>query len=133
MITDSSNVITDLDKENEEPPAIRFKREELHFLKRSSSDCSRFKQLTSSHELAKCSKGFVPPNTQCNTPWAVRTFNSEWRSQSKQEDTVPEDILSCTDPQILNKWFLSLLLRPGKSLSGEKYPTSTLNLLQRES
>ena len=130
MITDSSDVIADLDKENEEPPAKRFKPEELHSLEGSSSHCSRFEQLTSSPELAKCSKGFVPPNTQCNTQWAVRTFNSwmEWRNQSKPKNTVPQDILSCTDPQILSKW-LSLFIIEARKKSGEKYPTSTLNLL----
>ena len=32
----------------------------------------RFVDLTGSPELASCSKGYVPPNTQANTQWLVQ-------------------------------------------------------------
>ena len=50
---------------------------------------SRFNVLTSEEDLATLSKGFVPPNTQANTLWAVRNFSewAEWRSKSSSRRT----------------------------------------------
>ena len=48
----------------------------------------RFVDLTGSPELASlCSNGYVPPNTQANMQWSVKTFNSwmDWRIKDKLE------------------------------------------------
>ena len=66
----------------------------------------RFVDLTGSPELASWSKGYIPPNTQANTQWSVKTFNSwmDWRIKAKPVDPVPKDILTCGDAKLLNKW-----------------------------
>ena len=86
--------------------------------------------LTGSPELASCLKGYVPPNTQTNTQWSVKTFNSwmDWRIKAKSVDPVPKDILTCGDAKLLNKWLSLFVLEPCK-LDGTRYPTSTLNML----
>ena len=40
---------------------------------------SRFASAVSDEKMAVISKGYVPPNTQKNTDWAVRCFG-EWVS-----------------------------------------------------
>ena len=90
----------------------------------------RFVDLTGSPDLASCSRGYVPPNTQANTQWSVKTFNSwmDWRIKAKPVDPVPKDILTCGDAKLLNKW-LSLFVLEARKLDGTRYPTSTLNML----
>ena len=84
----------------------------------------RFVDLTGSPELASCSKGYVPPNTQANTQWSVRTFNSwmDWRIKAKPVDPVPKDIFTCGDAKLLNKWLLLFVLEARKL-----YNDSTFN------
>ena len=128
MITGASCLVQDMDKENDEPVVKRSKIEEVCSVKLSTN--SRFDKLTASPELAKSSKGFVPRNTECNTQWAVRTFTTwmEWRNSCKPEDLVPQDILTSTNAEALNKW-LSLFIMEARKKEGSKYPTTTLNLL----
>ena len=128
MITGASCLVEDMDKENDEPVVKRSKIEEVCSVKLSTN--SRFDKLTASPELAKSSKGFVPCNTECNTQWAVRTFTTrmEWRNSCKPEDPVPQDILTSSNAEALNKW-LSLFILEARKKEGSKYPTTTLNLL----
>ena len=60
----------------------------------------------------------------------MRTFDAwtTWRSTTKPEDPVPEDILSCADAGVLNKW-LSLFALEARKLDGSKYPSNTLNMV----
>ena len=66
---------------------------------------SRF-GITSTEELTRASKGFVPKNTVENTQWALRNFESlrQWRCTQMPDDTVPEHLLQSNDPALLNKW-----------------------------
>ena len=76
------------------------------------------------------SEGFIPANTEANTEWAVRNFQSwaEWRCTAQPIDPVPRDILTCGDVFLINKW-LSLYVIETRKKNGDRYPCSTLNLL----
>ena len=117
------------EKENQDP-APEVKRAKLDVTPRSKKQSKRFENIAASPELASSSKGYIPPNTEANTQWAVRTFDAwrTWRSTAKPEDPVPEDILSCADAGVLNKW-LSLFVLEAQKLEGSKYPSNTLNML----
>ena len=56
----------------------------------------------SCEQLGILSKGFVPSNTN---EWSIKNFLAwqEWRNRSAS-DSVPLDVLSCTDAVVLNKW-----------------------------
>ena len=73
-----------------EPKPKRTKLENCSPLANVKDKC--FVDLTGSPELASCSKGCVPPNTQANTQWSVKTFNSwmDWRVKGKPVDPVQE-------------------------------------------
>ena len=73
--------------------------------KKPLAPANRFDTVTSSEELASFTEGFVPANTEANTEWAVRNFNTwaDWRLTSKPNDPVPCDILTCGDASLLNK------------------------------
>ena len=91
---------------------------------------TRFNVITSAEELATYSKGFVPQNTLANNEWAVRNFSewAEWRCKSYPDHPIPENILTCADASTLNKW-LSLYIIETRKRDGQRYPSSTLNLL----
>ena len=117
------------EKENQDP-APEVKRAKLDVTPRSKKQSKHFENIAASPELASSSKGYIPPNTEANTQWAVRTFDA-WRTRrsiAKPEDPVPEDILSCADAGVLNKW-LSLFVLEAQKLDGSKYPSNTLNML----
>ena len=76
------------EKENQDP-APEVKRAKLDVSPRSNKQSKRFEKIAASPELASSSKGYIPPNTEANTQWAVRTFVA-----AKPKDPVPEDILS---------------------------------------
>ena len=49
-------------------------------------------------------KGLVPENTNKSTKWALNNFEA-WmkaRNTSYADDQVPQDILLCSDPELLN-------------------------------
>ena len=115
------------EKENQDP-APEVKHAKLNVTPRSNKQSKHFEKIAVSPELASSSKGYIPPNTEANTRWAVRTFDAwrTWRSTAKPEDPVPEDILSCADAGVLNKR-LSLFVLEARKLDGSKYPNNTLN------
>ena len=66
---------------------------------------TRFK-MTSSPEIVKAKKGFIPVNTQRSTDWAVRTFET-WRRQRNVQSPAsisPDDILLVDDDATLCHW-----------------------------
>ena len=69
-------------------------------------------------------------DTQANTQWSVKTFNSwmDWKIKAKPVDPVPKDILTRSDAKLLNKW-LSLFVLEARKLDGTMYPTNTLKML----
>ena len=67
----------------------------------SPSGCFAF---TSEQEIAKLYEGLVPQNTAKMTSWALKNFQ-DWmrnRNQCNPADPVPDDILQCVDPVVLN-------------------------------
>ena len=50
------------------------------FLKKALSPTSRFSTMVGDDEVSSMSKGYVTPNTQKNTDWAVKNFGT-WRDQ----------------------------------------------------
>ena len=86
--------------------------------------------VTKTDTLATFSKGFVPENTNLNTQWSLRTFQSwsSWRNELYSDDPVPSDILTSTDPSAINKW-LSLFVIEARKQDGSKYPSKTIDLL----
>ena len=108
------------EKENLEPEPKRTKLENSSPVGNVKDKC--FVDLTGSPELASCSKGYVPPNTQANMQWSVKTFNlwMDWRIKAKPVDPVPKDILTCGDAKLLNKW-LSLFVLEACKLDGTRY------------
>ena len=105
-------------------------RAKLDVTPRSNKQSKRFERIAASPEFASSSKQYIPPNTEANTQWAVRTFDAwrTWRSTAKPEDPVPEDILSCADAGVPSKW-LSLFVLEARKLDGSKYPSNTLSML----
>ena len=51
-------------------------------------------KVSTDEEIAKASKGFVPPNTAASTHWAIGNFNAwrEWRNEMNPDDCVPENL-----------------------------------------
>ena len=79
--------------------------------------------LVTDQELAELGKGLTPANTTRCTKWTLKTFElwKNARNQRFPEDGVPEDLLTCTDPSLLNihlTWFAV----EARKASGEYYP-----------
>ena len=87
---------------------------------------NRFSFKTES-EMKVLSKGFVPKNTSNSTSWAVRNFRawSNSRNECFPDDPVPNDLLTSSDTETLNKW-LSLFAAETRNSKGEPYPPSTI-------
>ena len=90
----------------------------------------RFESVTSCEQLGILSKGFVLSNTIASTEWNIKNFLAwqEWRNRSVPSDSVPIDILSCTDAVVLTKW-LSLYVTETRRMDGKKFSCTTLNSL----
>ena len=102
---------------------------------RSSEDSSedshnkRFK-FSSKEQLDKMSKGFTPANTSKATQWALNVF-SEWKEARNKDfpnQPVPEDLLTTSNPELLNTHLSQLAVEVRKG-SGEKYPPATIHQL----
>ena len=70
-------------------PAKKRKCLSLSRKKKTLSPTSRFSTMVGDDEVSSMSKGYVPPNTQKNTDWAVKNFGTwrdqQWRSQLKND------------------------------------------------
>lgn len=91
---------------------------------------SRFAKPVTSPERKKAAQGVIPSNTEANTQWAVRTFNS-WainRSFLNASEAVPDDLLASHDPQLVCKWLCRFVMEIRKS-DGSSYPPSSLRSL----
>ena len=68
-------------------------------------------------------KGYVPPNTQKATGWAVRVFN-EWRAaRNKSSDgKCPLSLLEDASASDLNYWLSRFIVEDGRP-----YPATSLN------
>ena len=115
------------DFENIEP---KQKKKCLSLKKGKKSVEERFK-MSSSPEIAKAKKGFVPANTKRSTNWAVRTFET-WRRQrnaQRPKSICPDDILLQDDTAALCHW-LCVFCKEARREDGEPYtPRSITQLL----
>ena len=70
-------------------------------------------------EIASICKGYVPPNTQKNTNWALKCF-TEWSfsRNKKSSDICPEDLLDVQCPKALDKW-ISTFVAEARRFDGE--------------
>ena len=103
-----------------EPPRKKGKRSKTS----SPKSSSRFASPVSSPTMRKICKGYVPPNTDKATTWAVRVFNS-WRQERDKTSTekCPESLLGSTDVASLNRW-LSRFVVECRREDGRPYPPS---------
>ena len=75
--------------------------------KKALSPTSRFSTMVGDDKVSSMSKGYMPPNTQKNTDWAVKNFGT-WRDQrnekvSSDDEKCPPELLSSTDTVLLSK------------------------------
>ena len=94
-----------------------------------STSSSRFAHA-SEEELSKLAEGFVPANTTKATAWALNNFQQSVASRHSLNpcDPVPDDILQCTDPQVLNNHLSKYVVETRKS-NGDFYPPVTIHQL----
>ncbi len=84
----------------------------------------------SDKKLSELAKGLIPPDTNRSTHWALRTYDS-WktaRNRLHPQDQVPEDLLTSTDPSILNIQ-LSRFAVEARKENGDLYPPATIHQL----
>ena len=86
--------------------------------------------FASDEKLAELAKGHIPVNTSKSTKWALKVFElwSQARNISHTEDPIPEDLLSCSDPAILNVHLARFAVEARKS-NGDYYPPATIHQL----
>lgn len=117
---------TDSDREDfKEPPKKKAKG-------KGGKESKRFVAPTSSVEMEKICKGFVPKNTQKATNWAVRVFE-EWRVERNKATSddgkkCPSNLLECPLQTLLNYW-LSRFVVEVRREDGQQYPPTTISNL----
>ena len=79
---------------------------------------------TSSEELAILSKGFVPPNTDKNTRWAMRVFQ-QWQEARRGRGKSAPDKLFEAPYDDLSHW-LSLFVSEVRKTDGSLYPPKSI-------
>ena len=96
-------------------------------LKKTKSTVSRFSKPTSPTRMQTIFKGYVPPNTQKATGWAVRVFN-EWRAARNMflDGKFPLNLLEDASASNLNYW-LSRFIVEARREDGCPYPATSLN------
>ena len=95
----------------------------------ASNKSSRF-EFSSEEQLSELAKGLIPENTKGGTNWALKNFNL-WlksRNDANPENPVPEDILTSSDPDLLNHHLSQFVVETRKA-NGEHYPPCTLHQL----
>ena len=101
--------------------------------KKTVTGSNRFVSPTSSVEIDKICKGFVPKNTEKATNWAVRVFE-QWRVErnratSDDGEMCPSNLLQCPVQVSLNYWLLRFVVEARRE-DGQPYPPmSVSNLL----
>ena len=81
-----------------------------------STSASRF-AFASEEELSKLAEGITPANTAKATAWALNNYQ-QWmtsRNSLNTGDPVPDDILQCTDPQVINNHLSKYVVETRKS------------------
>ena len=105
-----------------EPPPKKAKRDS------SPEAGSRFPSPKSSPKMSEICKGYVPPNTDKATKWALTVFRC-WRNQrnakARVEEQCPDDLLENPDALRLNRW-LSRFVVECRREDGNPYPPSSI-------
>lgn len=82
---------------------VKKRQISLSLSERRQQKGARFVQATDS-EVDAAAKGVVPKSTQHVNDWALKAFN-DWidarNTDAKDEDKVPKDLLSSSDPEII--------------------------------
>ena len=118
---------SDADFENIEPN----RKKKCLSLKRSKKSVEGRFKMSSSPEIAKAKKGFIPANTQRSTNWAVHTFEMCRKQRNVQSpgSVCPDDILLLDDTATLCHW-LCVFCKEARREDGEPYtPRSITQLL----
>ena len=111
----------------------RRRRKEKAGRKKTVTGSKRFVSSTSSVEMDKICKGFVPKNTEKATNWAVRVFE-QWRVErnratSDDGEMCPSNLLQYPVQVSLNYWLLRFVVDARRE-DGQPYPpTSVSNFL----
>ncbi len=85
----------------------------------------RFRDMTNRETIAQLSKGYVPPNTEKNTGWAINVY-LQWRdARNARGRPVPEILQKPYDCSLLSDW-LAVFITEARKTDGEKFPAKTL-------
>ena len=77
----------------------------------------RFSEVTTDEALAELSKGYIPPNTEKNTGWAMLVFEPWQESRRARGNPVPEIFQKPYDCTALSHW-LALFVTEVKKTDG---------------
>ena len=78
-------------------------------------------------DLETAAEGVMPTNTKKNNTWAARNF-SEWaetRNSSNPLNRVPDDLLSCINPETVSTWLCRFVMET-RQQSGKPYPPKSI-------
>ena len=108
----------------------RRRRKEKAGRKKTVTGSKRFVSSTSSVEMDKICKGFVPKNTEKATNWAVRVFE-QWRVErnratSDDGEMCPSNLLQYPVQVSLNYW-LSRFVVDARREDGQPYPPTSVS------
>ena len=69
-----------------------------------TSNIQSASKFAKEEELSEFAEGLVPENTNKSTKWDLNNFEAlmKARNTSYPDDQVPQDILLCSDPELLN-------------------------------
>ena len=84
-----------------------------------------FSEVTTDKVLAELSKGYIPPNTEKNTGWAMRVFEQWQESRRARGNPVPEIFQKLYDCTALSHW-LALFVIEVRKTDGERYPPKSI-------
>ena len=89
----------------------------------------RFGPLTSEEDVQSAAKGVIPLNTKCSNAWALGNLRSWMETRnSNSDEKVPEDLLSCSEAEVVCKWLCCFVHETQKD-NGERYPPATIRCL----
>ena len=93
--------------------------------KQKATSVERFNNVTDDAELAEISKGYVPPNTEKNTGWAMRVYRQWRQSREDRGNNVPDIFQQPYNCEVLSHW-LAVFVTEARKSDGTKYPAKSL-------
>jgi len=117
-------IASDFEMDNKENDDFQPAKKKAKVAKQKKQVLSeRFQKSKSDEEMKRISKGYVPPNTQKNTAWAMAVFR-EWRLARNRDcsiDKCHENLFEDAEVSEINHWvrrFISEVRRK----DGQPYP-----------